>query len=106
MLRQHFPTPPLARRRRVAAALHEVLIGGHTDEDYRPHHRNVERESLFHYTSLGPNTGSTVRKLAALKPTILATMHGSSFSGDGATALNALGDHYDVLLDTRVRKGS
>ncbi len=55
-------------------------------------------ESLFHYTSLGPTTGPTVRKLAALKPKVLATMHGSSFSGDGATALTALGDHYDVLL--------
>ena len=55
-------------------------------------------ESLFHYTSLGPTTGSTVRSLAALKPKVLATMHGSSFSGDGATALNALGDHYDALL--------
>ena len=56
-------------------------------------------ERLFHYTSLGPTTGSTVRNLAALKPKVLATMHGSSFSGDGAAALNALGDHYDVLLD-------
>jgi hypothetical protein len=49
-------------------------------------------------SSLGPTTGSTVRNLAAPKPKVSATMHGSSFSGDGATALNALGDHYDVLL--------
>jgi hypothetical protein len=60
--------------------------------------QSIMSESLFHYTSLGPTTGSTVRDLAALKPKVLATMHGSSFSGDGATALNALGDHYDVLL--------
>jgi hypothetical protein len=25
-------------------------------------------------------------------------MHGSSFAGDGAAALRALGDHYDMLL--------
>jgi len=28
----------------------------------------------------------------------LATMHGASFSGDGAAALKALGDHYDIRL--------
>jgi hypothetical protein len=60
--------------------------------------QSITSESLFHYTSLGPTTGSTVRKLAALKPKVLATMHGSSFSGDGAAALSALGDHYDVLM--------
>jgi len=45
-----------------------------------------------------PDHGRKVRTLAALKPKVLATMHGSSFSGDGAAALSALGDHYDVLL--------
>lgn len=62
--------------------------------------QSITSESLFHYTSLGPTTGSTVRNLAALKPKVLAAMHGSSFSGDGATALSALGDHYDMLLHT------
>ena len=62
--------------------------------------QSIQTESSFHYTSLGPTTGSTVRSLAALKPKVLATMHGSSFSGDGATALTALGDHYDALLRT------
>ena len=65
------------------------------------HYRTVDcGGEFFHYTSLGPTTGATVRKLAALKPKVLATMHGSSFSGDGATALSALGDHHDVLLRT------
>ena len=32
-------------------------------------------------------------------------MHGSSFSGDGAAALTALGDYYDMLLRTALRKG-
>jgi hypothetical protein len=59
---------------------------------------SITTERLFHYTSLGPATGSTIRNLAALKPRVLATMHGSSFSGDGAAALRALADHYDMLL--------
>ena len=55
-------------------------------------------EDLFHQTSLGPTTAPTIRKLAELKPKLLATMHGASFSGDGVAALNALGDHYDIRL--------
>jgi flavorubredoxin len=34
-----------------------------------------------------PYTDSTLRRLAALDPQTLAVMHGSSFSGDGRTAL-------------------
>jgi flavorubredoxin len=60
--------------------------------------QSIEAERALRYTSLGPTTGATIRRLAALKPKLLAAMHGSSFSGDGATALGALGDHYDVLL--------
>jgi len=59
---------------------------------------SVVTEDLLHYTSLGPHTGSTIRRLADLKPRVLATMHGASFSGDGAAALKALGDHYDARL--------
>jgi flavorubredoxin len=60
--------------------------------------QSIIPESLLEYTSLGPTTGPTIRKLATLTPKLLATMHGSSFAGDGATALRALGDHYDTLL--------
>jgi flavorubredoxin len=59
---------------------------------------SITTESLSHYTSLGPTTGSTIRNLATLKPKMLAAMHGSSYSGNGAAALTALGDHYDMLL--------
>jgi hypothetical protein len=59
---------------------------------------SVVTEDLIHYTSLGPHTGSTIRRLADLKPRVLAAMHGASFSGDGAAALKALGDHYDARL--------
>jgi flavorubredoxin len=60
--------------------------------------QSITSETRMHYTSLGPTTGMTVRSLAELKPKVLATMHGSSFLGDGAAALSALGNHYDVLL--------
>ncbi len=36
-----------------------------------------------------PQTDAIFERLAALKPALLATMHGSSFSGDGAAALRA-----------------
>jgi flavorubredoxin len=60
--------------------------------------QSIATEDSLHFTSLGPTTGATVRTLAALRPKVLATMHGTSFSGDGATALTALGDHYDRLV--------
>jgi len=49
-------------------------------------------------TSLGPVTAPTIRKLADLKPDMLAVMHGSSFEGDAATQLHGLADGYDVRL--------
>ena len=41
-----------------------------------------------------PMTEATMRRLAALKPTTIALMHGPTFKGDGAAALNGLADHY------------
>jgi flavorubredoxin len=58
----------------------------------------IAAETLFRYTSLGPATAPTIRKLAALAPRRLALMHGSSFSGDAAGAVRALADHYDDRL--------
>lgn len=60
-------------------------------------------EDLFNYTSLGPSTGPTIRKLADLKPKKLATMHGSSFAGDAAGAIHALADSYDRRLRAAIR---
>ena len=40
---------------------------------------------------LTPQTEPTIKRLAELKPKTIAVMHGSSFSGDGAKALNELG---------------
>jgi flavorubredoxin len=43
---------------------------------------------VYPYT---PRTEPALRRLAALAPTRLALMHGSTFEGDGAAALRALG---------------
>jgi flavorubredoxin len=51
-------------------------------------------EDMFKARALTPQTAPTIRKLAALEPRTIAVMHGSSFNGDGAAALNALADGY------------
>jgi flavorubredoxin len=58
----------------------------------------MDAEAMFGFSSLSPTTGATLRSLAALGPTTLALMHGSSFSGDGGSALRHLADRYDVLI--------
>lgn len=52
-------------------------------------------EDLFRFSSLHPEMGATIRRLAALAPRTLALMHGPAFIGDGAAALHALADDYD-----------
>ena len=51
-------------------------------------------EDMFGYSSLTPTTAATIERLADLEPTTLATMHGSSFTGDGGAALRALAAAY------------
>ena len=58
----------------------------------------AQAEDMFLATCLTPNTAPTIRRLADLGPTTIAVMHGSSFSGDGAAALNALADDYEARL--------
>jgi flavorubredoxin len=55
-------------------------------------------EDAFHSTSIGPATAPTIRRLAELKPKSLALMHGPTFFGDGAAALDRLADYYAGLL--------
>jgi flavorubredoxin len=55
----------------------------------------IAGEDIAHYSALNPNMGATLRKLAELKPSTIALMHGPAFSGDGAAALLALADDYD-----------
>ncbi|MDQ2826907.1 MAG: MBL fold metallo-hydrolase [Actinomycetota bacterium] len=63
--------------------------------------RAFAAEDLFKSTALTSATASTIRNLAALAPSTLALMHGSSFDGDCQEALIALADGYEArLLDT------
>jgi flavorubredoxin len=55
----------------------------------------IAAEDMFRYSSLNPDMGTTIRKLAELKPQTLALMHGPSFSGDCPGALRALAGNYD-----------
>jgi flavorubredoxin len=57
--------------------------------------RSMEAEAIFRSTSLAPDTGAVMRRLGELSPTTLALMHGSSFSGDGAKALDDLAANYE-----------
>jgi flavorubredoxin len=59
---------------------------------------SLTAEEIFHFTSLGPNVGPTVLRLAALQPTTLATMHGPSYAGDGAAQLTALASGYATFV--------
>jgi flavorubredoxin len=54
-------------------------------------------EEIFHATGLTTNLPQTLEQLAALNPTTLAMMHGSSFTGDGAGQLRTLSDGYGAL---------
>lgn len=47
---------------------------------------------LMDYMPFTPQTRRRLEDLAALEPRLLAAMHGSSFSGDGAAALRAAAD--------------
>lgn len=62
----------------------------------------IAAEDLFNYSALNPDMGSTIRRLAELRPRTLALMHGPSFVGDGATALRALADDYDRRISSRM----
>lgn len=53
-------------------------------------------ETMFqNYSSLTPSLPVTLDRLAALEPRILALMHGSAFTGDGAAAIRELSAAYD-----------
>ncbi len=62
----------------------------------------ISTEEGFYATALTPNTGRTIRKLAALKPRRLAVMHGAVFEGDCASELDRLADYYDAALKAAI----
>lgn len=57
----------------------------------------IAAEQIFHATGLTPSLVPTLHQLAALDPTTLALMHGSSFRGDGAAQLRGLADGYAAM---------
>ena len=52
----------------------------------------IAAEAMFRSMSLAPSTGRTLRELAALSPSTLALMHGSSYRGEGAAPLRAFAE--------------
>ncbi|HWT11675.1 MAG TPA: MBL fold metallo-hydrolase [Allosphingosinicella sp.] len=52
-------------------------------------------EDMFRFSSLHPEMGGTIRRLASLAPATLALMHGPAFIGDGEAALLELAGDYD-----------
>ena len=58
----------------------------------------VAAEEIFHATGLTTNLSPTLERLAQLRPTTLALMHGASFAGDGAAQLRALADGYSAMF--------
>ncbi len=58
-------------------------------------------EGMFHALSVTPAFSSTLNRLADLAPKTLAIMHGSSFSGDCASALRRFGA--DLEAQARAR---
>ena len=56
---------------------------------------------LANYLPYTPYTDATLQRLAALKPRTLATMHGSTFVGDGAQALTELAQVVKEVLGGR-----
>ncbi len=51
-------------------------------------------EDVFHATAMGPDLVPTLERLAALEPTTLALMHGSTYRGDGGAQLQRLAAAY------------
>ncbi|HEX3622077.1 MAG TPA: MBL fold metallo-hydrolase [Acidimicrobiales bacterium] len=58
----------------------------------------MAHDQLMHGHAYTPQTGPTLRRLAALAPGRLAMMHGPAFEGDAAGQLLALADYFDARL--------
>jgi flavorubredoxin len=57
---------------------------------------SMAAEALFRSSALAPDTSGVMRKLGDLEPSVLALMHGSSFTGDGKKALYELAGAYEA----------
>lgn len=65
---------------------------------FRDTTRFFQQGPLAHYMPYTPRTESQIRELAALKPRVCATMHGSTYVGQGEKALLELGGVMKELL--------
>jgi flavorubredoxin len=65
---------------------------------FRETTRHFQQGPLAHYMPYTPRTDSQIRELAALEPRVCATMHGSTYVGQGGKALLDLGTVMKELL--------
>lgn len=63
----------------------------------------LDAERMFRAMTLAPNTATTLRALAELRPSTLALMHGSSLRGDCAAALEGLASFCEREAATSAR---
>jgi len=60
----------------------------------------IATEKAVPFMPATPLAEPTLRRLAGLKPTTIALMHGPAFKGGGAAALNGLADYYGKRLNS------
>jgi len=75
-----------------------ALSHGDVVDDARRALAGYEATPLRGYVALTRQTDRFLRELASLEPTTLATMHGSTYAGDGAAALLGYRDALDELF--------
>ena len=68
--------------------------------------RHAEAGPFANYVPYTHHTGRILRDLAGYAPKTLAAMHGSSFHGDGAQALNDLATVMKEVLGPRAEQGT
>jgi flavorubredoxin len=73
-----------------------------SDED--PTEQVVAAERLFHAISAPTLTAVALRRLAALEPRTLLSMHGRSYTGDGGRVLRELAAGFDALAGEAARE--
>jgi flavorubredoxin len=66
----------------------------------------IAHDQKMHGNALTPLTAPTLRRLAGLRPSVLALMHGPTFCGDGAAELTAFADYFETALRQATEKPS
>jgi len=76
----------------------EALTGSDVVGRCREVLASYQQGPFAHYLPYTPRTAPTLERLAALKPQVLAAMHGSAFVGDGERALRDLARVMEEVL--------